>query len=337
MDILKDLEKGKVLPVYLFCGSEKYLMEEALRKVESLVVEPATRCFNYNVFQGSEATAEAIIDVAQTIPMMARRRLVVVKDIDKLKSSEMERLAKYVNDPSPSTCLILMAEKVDMRKGVFQAMKNCTIRFEPLYENQLPQWIKREVEARGRKIRPEAAQFLADAVGSDLLRLRNELEKVALYIGGSKEIAIQDVEAVSTKGRLKSIFELTDAVGGRNTGKAMKVLGDLLDNGENGVYILYMITRQLRLIWKVKELMDIGKRADVIGKELGIQPFLLKGVIEQARMFSREDLREVFPRLLEADASLKSGKLTERMVLERLFITLGKGGLRNPEPVYLPG
>lgn len=337
MDLIKELEKGNILPVYLFCGSEKYLMEEALRKVESLVVELATRCFNYNVFQGSEATAETIIDVAQTIPMMARRRLVVVKDIDKLKSPEMERLAKYLKDPSPSTCLILMADKVDMRKGVFQTLKNCTIKFEPLYENQLPQWIKREVETRGKRITPQASQFLAEAVGSDLLRLRNELEKLVLYVGDGKEITVQDVEAVSTKGRLKSIFELTDAVGGRNTGKAMKVLGELLDNGENGVYILYMITRQLRLIWKVKELMDLGKRADVIGKELGIQPFLLKGVIEQARIFSREDLREVFPRLLEADASLKSGKLTERMVLERLFITLGKGGLRNPEPAYLSG
>src|SRR3990170_3378159 len=123
MDILKELEKGKVLPVYFFCGSEKLLMEEALKKVEALVVDPATRCFNYNMFQGSEAAAETVIEVAQSMPMMAKKRLVVVKDIDKFSAAELEKLGRYLKDPSPYTCLVLIAEKADMRKGFFQALK----------------------------------------------------------------------------------------------------------------------------------------------------------------------------------------------------------------------
>jgi DNA polymerase-3 subunit delta len=322
-ELLKDLEKGRVLPVYLFCGSEKYLMEETLRKVESLLVSPATRCFNYNLFDGSEATAEAIIDVAQTMPMMASRRVVVVKGMDRLSSAEIERLSRYIKDPSPSTCLILVAEKVDMRKGVFQAMKGSTVSFDPLHEKQLPSWIRREAESKGKRITPEAAQYLAEIVGNDLLRLKNELEKVLLYNEG-REIGIDDVEAVSTRGKLKSIFDLTDAVGMKDTGKAMKTLGDLLNKGESGVYILYMVTRQLRQIWKVKDLLDRGMETTSIGRELGIPPFLQRGIISQAKGFSVKSLREAFVRLLEADASLKSGRLTDRLVLEDLFLNLTK-------------
>ncbi len=321
-ELLRDIEKGKILPVYLFCGSEKYLMEEALKKVVALLVAPASRCFNYNLFQGPDTTAEAVIDVAQTVPMMARMRLVVVKDADKFKSAELERLGRYLKDPSPSTCLILTAEKVDMRKGIFQAMKEITVKFDPIYENQLPQWIRKEAESKGKRIAPEAVQYLVEVVGTDLLRVKSELEKAALFAGDSVEIGLRDVEAISTKSKLKSIFDLTDAVGSKNTGKAFKVLGELLDNGENGVYLLYMVTRQLRQICKVRELIDKGLESGAIGKELNIPPFLQKGIVSQAKKFSREDFRDAFPRLLEADASLKSTGLTERLVLENLFLTL---------------
>src|SRR3972149_1960567 len=111
-ELLRDIEKGKILPVYLFCGSEKYLMEEALKKVVALLVAPASRCFNYNLFQGSDTTAEAVIDVAQTVPMMARMRLVVVKDADKFKSAELERLGRYLKDPSPSTCQAFPIQRI---------------------------------------------------------------------------------------------------------------------------------------------------------------------------------------------------------------------------------
>ena len=332
MDLLKELEKGNILPVYFFCGSEKLLMEEALKKVEALVVEPATRCFNYNMFQGSEAAAETVIEVAQSMPMMAKKRLVVVKDIDKFSAAELEKLGRYLKDPSPYTCLVLIAEKADMRKGFFQALKGSTIQFAPMYENMLPQWIRKEAESRGKKIAPDAAQYLVEAIGSDLLRLKNELEKVALYSGERKEITVKDVEAVSTKSKLKSIFDLTDAVGGKDAGKAVRALGDLLDNGENGVYILYMVTRHLRLVWKVKELIDAGVKGDAMAKEAGMHPFVLKGIMGQVKRFSMEDLREAFPRLLEADSSLKSGRLTDRLVLEQLFLTLARGreGVRKP-------
>lgn len=324
-ELLKNLEKGNILPVYLFCGTEKHLMEEALKKMEATIVSPSTKCFNYSLFQGLETSAEVIIDAAQSVPMMAKKRFIVVKDADKLSSNEIERLGRYLKDPSPSTCLILTVEKVDMRKGFFQSLKECTVQFDPVYENQLPQWIKREVEAKGKSITPDAAQYLIEVVGSDLLRLRSELEKAMLYAGDGKEISIRDVEAVSTKSKLKTIFELTDAVGGKDTGKALKALRDLLDNGENGVYILYMVARQLRQIWKVRELMDAGLDHAAIGKELKIPPFLQKGIMGQAKRFSGRDLKEAFPRLLEADASLKSGRLNDKLILEGLFLGLANG------------
>lgn len=323
MDLLKELEKGNIRPVYLFCGSEKYLMEEAMKKIESFVVDPAAKYFNYNTFQGSETSVEAVIDAAQTMPMMARRRLVVVKDADKLSSAETEKLGRYIKDPCPSTCLVLTAEKVDLRKGLFQALKDCTAKFDPVYENQLPQWIKRKAESKSKEITLDACHYLIGVVGSNLLRLENELEKAILYAGDIKEISLKDIEAVSAGSRLKSIFELTDAVGNKDKVKVVNVLGELLGNGENGVYILFMVARQLRLIWKVKTLMDAKLEPAAIGRELKIPPFLQKGIMEQARRFSGKELREIFPRLLEADASLKSGKLTDKLVLESLLLGLG--------------
>lgn len=324
MDLIKDIEKGKILPVYLFCGSERQLMEEALKKVESLVVDPSTRCFNYNLFQGTEVSAENIISVAQTVPMMARKRLVVVKDVDKLAASELDRLSRYIKDPSPTTCLVLAADKVDMRKGLFQALKPAAVYFEPLYENQVPSWIKKEAEGKGKSITPDAVHYLAEAVGNDLMKLRNELEKAALYVGDRKEIAAGDIENVTTRSKLESIFKLTDAVGSRDAAKALKVLADLLESGENGVKILYMVTRHLRLIYKVKELMEAGLKGDSVSKEAGVHPFVLKGVISQVKGFSKAGLREAFKMLLEADTSLKSGKLSERLVLEGLFLDLAR-------------
>jgi DNA polymerase-3 subunit delta len=325
-EFTKAIERGDSGPLYYLCGDEGYLMERAVKKLLDRLVPADMRDFNLNVFYGNETSGEVIAASAQTLPMFADRRAVVVKNADKLSASSLEVLLTYVQDPCPTTCLIFQGEKIDQRKKFFTEFKKMgeVVEFRRLYENQLPVFLRNEASSIGKKFQPAAAEMLLYLSGNNLRELVSQIEKAALHAGERDTIEVADVKAVVSDTKVDTVFELANSIGEKNMNKALKSLHTLLGDGEAPLLILAVLSRHFRQIWRVRELLDKNAPPQEIGKMAGINPYFLQGIIRQAKNYAVRELKEVFEKFFRLDLALKSGGGKPSLLLEQLVMEFCK-------------
>jgi DNA polymerase III subunit delta len=320
-DYNRAVEKGELGPLYLLYGDEPYLVERAVKKLLERAVDPSFRDFNLNIFYGNECKGDEVFSAAQTLPMFADRRVVLVKKGGDLSAAAMEILLSYLQDPCPQTCLVLQAEKVDGRKKFFAEFKKRgeSVEFKRPYENQLGPYVRDEVRASGKKIDAAAADLLAYLVGSNLQELVSQIEKLCIYCGKKETIGVDDVKAIVSDTKVESVFEFTDALGSKDLSKALRMLTTLIQDGEAPLRILGAVARHYRQLWQVRELLDRRLSSGDIAKTAGINPYFLKKVTEQARNYEVSELKQIFERMLELDQAFKSGGI-EDALFERFVI-----------------
>jgi DNA polymerase III subunit delta len=315
------VETGELGPLYLLYGDEPYLVERAVKKLLERAVDPGFRDFNLNIFYGNECKGDEVFSAAQTLPMFADRRVVLVKKGGDLSAAAMEILLSYLQDPCPQTCLVLQAEKVDGRKKFFAEFKKRgeAVEFKRPYENQLGPYVRDEVRASGKKIDAAAADLLAYLVGNNLQELVSQIEKLCVYCGKKETIGIDDVKAIVSDTKVESVFEFTDALGSKDLAKALRMLTTLIQDGEAPLRMLGAVARHYRQLWQVRELLDRRLSPGDIAKSAGINPYFLKKVTEQARNYEVRELKQIFERMLELDQAFKSGGI-EDALFERFVI-----------------
>ena len=303
------IKRGEFSPLYYFYGDEPYLMDRGVSRLLERLVDPASRDFNLNLYYGPECRGEEISDTAQTVPMFAEWRVVLVKRGESLSSAALDHLIPYVQNPSPSTCLIIQGEKVDQRKKFFTEFKKNGVLVECKrpYENQLGGFIRSEAGIYGKKIDAAAAEMLIHLVGNNLQELASQMEKVAIYVGQRSVIELADIRKIVSDTKVDNVFELANALGNKNLAAAMRRLHTILRDGEAPLMLLAMITRHFRQIWQIRELIDSKAPEPEIAKKTGINPYFLKGMLKQAGNFSPSECRRLFEQLFYADLSMKSG------------------------------
>jgi DNA polymerase-3 subunit delta len=323
-EFTKSLQKGDIAPLYYFHGDEPYLIDRAVKSLLNLTVSPDSRDFNLNIFYGKECKGEEIATAGQTLPMFAERRVVLVKRSAELSAGALEILTEYVSDPSPSTCLIFEGDKIDQRKRFFVEMKKRgdLVEFKRLYENQLGPFIREEAAGFGKKMESVASEMLVYLVGNNLSEIAAEVEKVATYVGNRDTITVADIREVVSDTKVDTIFELTDSMGRRDLAKALRNLNTILRDGEAPLMVLAMLTRHFRQLWRVKELCDKRLPANEIGKEVGINPYFLKGIMEQSGNYRITEFQRIFDRLFATDLALKTGGGKPVSLLECLLMDI---------------
>jgi len=327
-EFAKSLDKGEIAPLYYFHGDEPYLIERAVKRLMGLTVPPDSRDFNLDIFYGKECKGEEIASAAQTLPMFAERRVVLVRRSSEIPAPALEKLTEYVADPSPSTCLIFEGEKIDQRKKFFLEIKKkgVLVEFKRLYENQLAPFIREEAAAYGKKVEPAALEMLIYLVGNNLQELAAEMEKVATFIGSRDVIRMADIREIVSDTKVDTVFELADALGRKETGKALRSLNTILRDGEAPLMILSMLTRHFRQLWRVKELCEKRVPTQDISKATGINPYFMKGIVEQARNYRLSEFKGIFERLFETDLALKTSGGKPASLMECLVMDIcGKG------------
>ncbi len=324
-DLIASIKQGKILPLYLFYGEEEFLMQEALNLIIKKVVEPDAKDFNFNVLYCRDTPASEIVGLSQTLPFMSEKRLVIAKDFDTLKAADLEELLPYLNDPSPSTCLVMFSNQGRYeKKPVIAAVEahGSVTRFFPLLEREVATWIDGWAKERGLSMPRDAALHLCQTVGNDLQKIGNELEKIEIYIKEKKSITFEDVKAVAGDFREYSSFDLAASVGSKNREKAFLILSRLLQEGEQPVGLLGSIAWNFRRLMRAKSMEAAGVGYEEIKRKLNVifhQSALFQ---EQMRRFTMDELREAFDIMLSADKALKSSGLSGRLVLERMILRL---------------
>jgi DNA polymerase-3 subunit delta len=323
-DPLAPLREGEPGPLYLVYGKEHYLVERAVEILKQRVLDPRTKDFNAELFHGKDADPGRIVQAARTLPMMAKRRFVLLRDADEMKADALAQLVSYVQAPAKETCLVLTAEKVDQRLKLFTVWKKqgVMLKLDPLYERQLPGFVREEARARNVKLEPGAAELLCDEIGADLGQLVDAIDRLGLY-AGDRAVSARDVEEVVASSRQRSVFELAEAVGEGDRARCLTVLSAMIGARESGVRVVAMLARHVRQLWTAQELMQKGRpsKFDLAGA-LGIPPFFVDGLMNQARKVDAPKLARMHDALFRADKALKSSRLDDARLLEKLILEM---------------
>src|SRR3990170_2141841 len=312
------LKKGRELPpVNCFYG-DSYLIEEAVQDIKNRVLTSAFKDMNYNSFDAKEADADAIISTANTFPVMSKKRLIIV--------NRAESFLGYFKNPVSTTCLtfIVSSDKIDKRLTFFSELDKTgyLFYFKPPSGRELPLWIKKEVQGAGKRITDEAVAAFMEIADNELRDIKQEIDKLALFVGKREKIEKKDVEMAVANGRIDTVFDLADSLGKKDLRKGIMNLKRLMDQGEQPVKILGAISRQFRIMWRVKILKEKGTAVNGIAQQLGIFPSYVDGYLRQGNRFSTEEFLSVFKILRGADIALKSGRQSAGMVLDRLVLEL---------------
>jgi DNA polymerase-3 subunit delta len=324
-DLIRSLSQGKLLPLYLFYGEEEFLIQEALDLIIKKVVDPGSRDFNFNIVYCRDTSVSELMNLAQTLPFMSEKRLVIAKDFDALKAADLAELALYLNDPSPSTCLVMVSGQGRYdKKSVTSAVEahGAVTRFFPLLDRDVVAWIEGWARTRGLSLQRDAAEYLRQTIGNDLQKIGNELQKVEIYIKEKKTVAFDDVKTVVGEFREYTSFDLAAALGRKDKEKALLILARLMQEGEQPVGLLGSIAWNFRRLLRAKDMESAGVGYEEIKRKLNVifhQSALFQ---EQMRRFSTDELRNAFSVMLKADRALKSSGLSGRLVLERAILKL---------------
>lgn len=238
---------GPFAPVYFFHGPDDYLKEETVRHLVDSAVDPATRDFNLDVRSAGDLDGETLGSLLGTPPMMAERRVVVLRDVQAMKKDARGALDRYLAHPAPDLVLVLVTPAGDMRKseeGLRQ--QSFDVPFEPLSDKLLPTWIARHAqEEHETTITPAAVEMLHGAVGNDLASLAAEIDKLASY-STSGVIDEEAVSAVVGVRRGETLADLLDCVARRDASKALAMLSHVLDQPKaGGVPLVMALTAQM--------------------------------------------------------------------------------------------
>jgi DNA polymerase-3 subunit delta len=303
------LKKGSIPAVCYLYGEEAFLVERGARLLLERAIDASLKDFNYNVFFGTESKGVDIVDAAQTLPMFAERRAVVVKRTDQLKAEALETLLPYIKNPSPSTCLLLIGSKIDQRKKFFQELKKHgeLVEYKRFYDNKLAGFIQSEAVVQGKPIDAPAAELLAALIGNNLQELCSQIEKLVVYAGTKLRITVDDVKVMASSSKAYTAFELAKYLGLRDLAHSVKSLDALFLNGEEAPMMIGALTRHFRQLWRVRELLDLKKTQADIGRELNINAFFLGDILQQARNFTRRELQVIFDEFFRCDCESKTG------------------------------
>ena len=315
----EDIKLGKFKQVYLLYGEEAYLKKQYKDKLTKAIL-PDGDTVNYAYYEGKGINPAELIDLAETMPFFAERRLIVIENSGFFKSATPE-LADYMKNMPDTVCFLFVENEVDKRGKMYKAAKDKgrIVEMGRQDEKTLLYWIAGNVKREGRQIKESTARYLVSKTGTDMENLEKEMEKLFSYTLGRNEITVQDIDDICTTQITNKIFEMVEAVAVKQQKKALDYYYDLLALKEPPMRILYLLARQFKLLLEVKDLCGKGYEKSQIAKTVGLHPFVAGKYIQQCRTFSREELRSIMEEAVNTEEMVKTGRLNDVMSVE-LFI-----------------
>lgn len=318
-NIWKKIKQGDIAPVYLLVGEESYLINETMTKLrDALSQSGEIEVMNFDL---DEVPVDYVIDEADTIPFFSERKLVVAKNASFLKSTEkgkekidhdLKRLENWLAHPSDLTVTVFIApyEKLDERKKVTKLLKEKAVyvQVQTPKEQDLAVWIQGQVKERGKTIQQGALEKLVTMVGTNMLQLQMEIDKMSLYLGDSEpsEITESLVEDLVAKTLEQDAFKMLNAYFERNHTLALEIYHDLLRQKEEPIMLVGLLASNIRTMSNVYYLLKKGYHPQQIAKQLKVHPYRVKLMVENRRRPSDESLLKALYRLADVDLALKT-------------------------------
>lgn len=326
--IITDIQKGKFAPIYFLMGEEPYYIDGISTFIESNVLSDEEKGFNQMVLYGRDVTIDDIVGQAKRYPMMAERQVVIVKEAQDL-SRTIENLVTYAENPQPTTVLVMCYKykKLDARKKLSKALKKNGVLFESkkLYENQVPDWIRRVLAGKGYSITPKAAQMLTEFLGNDLSKVNNELEKLQLIVRPEHQITPQLIEENIGISKDFNNFELQNAIGEKNIKKAFAITQYFAQNPKNHPLVM-TVALLYSFFSKLLKYHALSNKAEA-PKVLGVNPYFIKDYQTAARNYSMKQVSGIISAIRDVDVKSKgvgAANMSQADLLKELLSSIFK-------------
>lgn len=320
--IKRDLQTGNFKQTYLLYGEESYLKRTYKNKLLKALIQPGDT-MNFASYEGKDVEEEIprIIDLAETLPFFAERRVIFIEDTGLFKSGGAD-LADYIKDMSGTTVFIFTESEVDKRSKLYKAVKDKgrAVELKRQDERTVEAWVLGILGREGKKITRSTYELFLDMTGMDMENIEKELEKLICYTAGRDVVTADDVRAVCTVRIANRIFDMVEAVAAKDRKRALGLYYDLLALKEPPMRILFLIARQFNLLLQVKSMQRAGFSKADIAKEAGLHPYVAGKYMAQTGRFSAESLKAALKDCVSAEEDVKTGRLDDRLSVELLIV-----------------
>jgi len=320
-DIEKQLKQKKILPVYYLFGEDSYSVDITFEAIEKAAQPFITSDFDKEILYGENQSFTNIIGLASTFPFGSEKKLIIVKQAEKLK--EKKEIVSYFESPAEFTVLVFLHEGTitNPTSEPYKTLANRGYLFEAkeLKGKSLIDWLISTVEKSRKTISYDNAQLLTDISGENRNTLESQLEKIFIYVGDNKEITIESIRGLSTSLKQYTIFDLQNAIGKKNKSAALKVVFNLLKNGMEPIQVIAMLNKYFISLARLNELTTANTNELQVARIMGTHPFYLKDYHSARRMYSDKHLTDAFAALLKADLSIKTTSLDDYTLLSVLI------------------
>lgn len=329
MTVLEFLDRvglGPPAPVYLFCPHkgprarnatfEPFLAERAIERFVEVFVDPTTKDLAYAAFYADETDPGDIIAEAQTFPFLAERRVVLVRNADRYEAESFSKpMLAYLESPCETTAMLLVAPHVDKRTKFYKLCEKAgqIVECPELNEREALDWVRREVEARGKTIEPVAVRELVHRAGLHLSDLNNAINVLTGYIGDAPRIGQEDVIRACADVAEEEVWALTDSIASSEIGSALAALRRLLNFGKEPDELMGMINWLLTSAYAV---------AIAGGKEPKISPYVATKIRPLANKLGIRKLRDAFALCTDTHFMIRSTGVDSNLALELLVVKL---------------
>ena len=314
---LKGVRSGKAAPapVYTFAGTDASLLSTCVAGLRA-AIEADDRPGSMVTDLEDPPSPSTVFDELRTQPFMgmAGLRLVIVRKGAEFLAANGPAVAQYAQKPSSSGVLALCCESLDRRTAAAKAVEKAGLVVDcntPSWRDARS-WLIGEAGRLGCSIAPPAAQALLEAIGPNVTALQTELEKLSLYVGDGGAITEAEVEELVPAGRSRSIFELGDAIAGRKTATALRLVEGLLLRGDRPEQIIPSLGHQVRRLWRLRQLLAAGMRREEIGHAIGMPDFAIRKSEPLVNQLSDRWFAQRIALLSKADEELKTTSLPAR-------------------------
>jgi len=318
------LQSQQFHPVYFFHGDEQYLIHQAAQYLKTCALHGSMPDFAFKSFFAEDVSADQILDEVQTLPMMAARKVVWLREFQDISEKTWNQIECLFEKPVDSCVIIITAFKADKRKKYFKALNDCSIavEFRKPFENQVGGWVRYIAKGYGIEITNEATQLLTKLVGSQLVELDVEIRKLRDFIGERKEVELADVAQIVSQKKEENVFEFCEVLARVDRVRSLQILVDLLDQGQSELGIIALLARHFRILLLLKKGSDEGLAGQKLAAYAQVPSYYLQKYVEQSRIWSQRKLEQGMILLAETDKALKSSPVSAPIWLDNMVLRL---------------
>lgn len=306
--IVNDIKAGNIKPIYFLMGEEPYYIDKLTEYMEANLLSEDEKGFNQTVLYGRDVSVDDIVSTAKRYPMMAERQVVIVREAQELSRS-IDKLESYAENPMPTTVLVIAYKykTLDKRKKLTKFLDKTGLVYESkkLYENQVGDWLKRVLAGKKLNIEPKAAAMLVDFLGTDLSKIANELDKLAIILPQGSTITPELIEENIGFSKDFNVFELRKAIGERNVKKAYQIAQYFADNPKDNPLVL-TVGQTFGFFVQLLKYHGLKDRSPKsVASALGINPFFVKEYDVAIKNYPMKKVSQIVASLRDIDVKSK--------------------------------